>query len=58
MNIRSITSIALILVGMVCFTSCSDKEEMGKVALSVSLTDSPGDYEEVNVEILGVQEFR
>ncbi|MDQ3291250.1 MAG: DUF4382 domain-containing protein [Bacteroidota bacterium] len=38
------------------FSSCDNsKESSGKATLNVSLTDAPGDFSEVNVEVLGVE---
>ncbi|MFA1771230.1 DUF4382 domain-containing protein [Rufibacter glacialis] len=41
------------------FASCSDEKDIaGSARMEVRLTDAPGDYEEVNVDIRGVQVHR
>ncbi len=45
-----VTAIAFLAIAI---SSCSDKDE--KARLSITLTDSPGDYEAVNVEVIGVE---
>lgn len=55
MNQKSLSIILLTIIGITGIVSCSEKDDLAKVPFSVRLTDSPGDYEEVNVEILGVQ---
>lgn len=40
---------------MVLLFSCSENDATGKARLEVRLTDAPGDYEEVNVDIQDVQ---
>jgi hypothetical protein len=39
----------------VMFTACNSDERTGNARMQVYLTDAPGDYEEVNVEIIDVQ---
>ena len=47
------TGMAIILAGLaVIYTSCSNESA---TRVEVRLTDSPGDYEEVNIDIQGVQ---
>jgi hypothetical protein len=48
-----ITSVLAVTVASVFFTACSDSEKNAR--LVVRLTDAPGDYEEVNIDIQGVQ---
>jgi hypothetical protein len=55
MNQRPILLTLWAFIGIAGMVSCSEKDDLAKVPFSVRLTDSPGDYEEVNVEILGVQ---
>lgn len=40
------------------FTSCDQQNESGPARLQVRLTDAPGDYEAVNVEVIGVEVHR
>jgi hypothetical protein len=37
------------------FVSCSSSDQKATTKLEVRLTDSPGDYQEVNIDIVGVQ---
>src|SRR5688500_5629775 len=46
------TMLALLLI----FTSCSkDKDETGTTEFSVRMTDAPGPFDEVNIDIQGVE---
>ncbi|PZD79038.1 DUF4382 domain-containing protein [Mesonia sp. K7] len=51
-------SLAVLLIAAVGFTSCSDdespREQEGNAKMSVKLVDAPGDYEEVNIEVVDV----
>ncbi|HLU87028.1 MAG TPA: DUF4382 domain-containing protein [Taishania sp.] len=47
-------SIALLIGGVLSLTSCK-KSEKGMSRLSINLIDAPGDYQQVNVEILQVK---
>lgn len=48
--------IPFMLGAMVWFSSCdSDTDTTGTSELQVRMTDAPGDYEEVNVEVVSVQ---
>lgn len=48
--------IPFMLGAMVWFSSCdSDTDATGTSQLQVRMTDAPGDYEEVNVEVVSVQ---
>src|SRR5688572_11474964 len=40
------------------FTSCDNEQESGSASLQVRLTDAPGDYAAVNVEVIGVEIHR
>jgi hypothetical protein len=55
MNKFTSLSIMLLASLAVLFTACNSDERTGNARLQVYLTDAPGDYEEVNVEIIGVQ---
>lgn len=37
------------------FTSCDEDKENGSAKLKISLTDAPGDYAAVNVDVIGVE---
>lgn len=48
--------IPFLVSGLVWFSSCnSDSDSNGTARLQVRMTDAPGDYEEVNVDIRSVQ---
>lgn len=47
------TSLLLVLVAMVAFSSC--KKDEGTGGVDVYMTDAPGDYKEVNVEVVAVE---
>ncbi|MDX5419165.1 MAG: DUF4382 domain-containing protein [Hymenobacteraceae bacterium] len=48
--------IPFLLSGLVWFSACdSDSESTGTAKMQVRMTDSPGDYEEVNVDVRSVQ---
>lgn len=48
--------IPFLMCGLVWFSSCdSDSDGNGTAKMEVRLTDAPGDYEEVNVDIRSVQ---
>jgi hypothetical protein len=43
-------------VALLGFSACENKEDnAGKATLKVSLTDAPGDFAQVNVEVLGLE---
>jgi hypothetical protein len=48
-----VTGIFAIMAAAMLFTACSDSNQNAR--LEVRLTDAPGDYDEVNVDIQGVQ---
>jgi hypothetical protein len=48
-----VTGIFAIMAAAMLFTACSDSNQSAR--LEVRLTDAPGDYDEVNVDIQGVQ---
>ena len=50
--------LATVLISAVLFYSCSDDNERGTTQFRVSLTDSPGDYQQVNVDIQSVEIHR
>ncbi len=45
----------LALTVLLGFSACDTKDNAGTAKLNVSLTDAPGDFAEVNVEVLGVE---
>jgi hypothetical protein len=45
--------LSLLMIGLLATFSCSEKNENARII--VRLTDSPGDYEEVNVDIRDIQ---
>ncbi|MCX2740582.1 DUF4382 domain-containing protein [Pontibacter anaerobius] len=45
----------LMLCGLIGFSSCDSNEDSGTARMEVRMTDAPGDYDEVNVEIESVQ---
>jgi len=48
--------IPFLMCGLVWFSSCdSDSDSTGTAKMEVRMTDAPGDYEEVNVDIRSVQ---
>ncbi|MFD2246744.1 DUF4382 domain-containing protein [Pontibacter ruber] len=48
--------IPLLLSGLVWFSSCdSDSDNSGTAKMEVRMTDAPGDYDEVNIDIKSVQ---
>lgn len=51
--------IPFLLSGLVWFSACdSDTDTSGTSQLQVRMTDAPGDYEEVNIEVVSVQVHR
>lgn len=47
--------IPFLLSGLIGFSSCDSDSDTGTAKMEVRLTDSPGDYAEVNVDIQSVQ---
>lgn len=45
----------LLLSGLIGFSSCDSESDTGTARMEVRMTDAPGNYEEVNVEIESVQ---
>lgn len=45
-------------VALLGFTSCDNEQESGSAQLQVRMTDAPGDYAAVNVEVIGVEIHR
>jgi hypothetical protein len=45
----------LLILPALVFSACENKEEIGTATLKVRLTDAPGDYEAVFVDIQGVE---
>jgi hypothetical protein len=56
MNLKYLLSFAC--AALVGFTSCEKQEESGTSRLQVRLTDAPGDYAAVHVEVVGVEIHR
>lgn len=56
MNLKSLLPFAC--AALLGFTSCDNQEESGSARLQVRLTDAPGDYAAVNVEVIGVEIHR
>ncbi|HEY0091917.1 MAG TPA: DUF4382 domain-containing protein [Flavobacterium sp.] len=58
-NVRMILFTAISLIGFNVFTSCNDSTDDNNAAgtsrMRVTMTDAPGDYDEVNVEVLDVK---
>lgn len=53
MNFKSLLPLAC--AALLGFTSCDNQQEAGAARLQVRLTDAPGDYAAVNVEVIGVE---
>lgn len=58
-NAKKILMTCLTIVGLTCIPGCSndddDNNNSGTSRMKVSMTDAPGDYDEVNVEVLDVK---
>ncbi len=55
MKMNSLKWIALSLLSITFFTSCNDNDDENKTStINVRMTDAPGDYDAVNVEVLDV----
>jgi hypothetical protein len=52
---RLLTSAVAVLVAVFFMTACSDDDAAKNARLEVRLTDAPGDYQEVNIDIQDVQ---
>jgi Domain of unknown function (DUF4382)/Carboxypeptidase regulatory-like domain len=48
-------SLLFILLTGLLFTSCTEENSSGKARLQIALVDAPGDYQEVNIEVVGVE---
>jgi len=55
MNLKRGFMIAFAIISMIVVQSCSDSNEDGTARVQLKLIDSPGDYLEVNVNIIDVQ---
>ncbi len=53
MNTR--LSVLIVFLSALFFISCSDKSSAGKARLQIAMVDAPGDYQEVNIEVVGVE---
>jgi hypothetical protein len=51
---KTVSSVLAIFLS-VLFFSCTDKNNDGKARLQIALVDAPGDYQEVNIEVVGVE---
>lgn len=47
--------LTLIVLGIVLLLNSCKKDDEGTATLNVSLKDAPGDYQQVNVEVIGVE---
>jgi len=52
---RVLTSAMAVMVAVFFMTACSDDDAAKNARLDVRLTDAPGDYQEVNIDIQGVE---
>lgn len=50
-----IQSIGLVFMALILLYSCSKEDTMNTANLIISLTDAPGDFQEVNIEVIGVR---
>lgn len=57
LNFKKLTSLFLAVVAVTTFSSCSEDDDQNKnsAQLVIHMTDAPGDYDEVNVEVVDVQ---
>lgn len=51
---RILSSVLTVFLSIFLITSCS-KDNAGKARLQIALVDAPGDYQEVNIEVVGVE---
>ena len=57
-NLKKILLTCFTAVGVLAFTGCNDDKDSNNSGISgitVRMTDAPGDYEEVNIEVLDVK---
>lgn len=52
-EMRQLTGLLLML--LVVFSACSEEDSSNSTRFVVRLTDSPGDYEKVNIDIVGIE---
>lgn len=53
-NLKSLSTLGLLCLALLTLTWCSKSDQQNST-LEVRLTDGPGDYEEVNIDIQGVE---
>lgn len=53
-NLKSLSTLGLLCLALFTLSRCS-KSDLSTTTLEVRLTDGPGDYEEVNIDIQGVE---
>jgi hypothetical protein len=56
MKLKNLLSFAC--AALLGFTSCDNEQDSGSAQLQVRMTDAPGDYAAVNVEVVGVEIHR
>lgn len=54
-TLRLLVSICIVMISFVTFISCNNDKEENTARVQLKLVDEPGDYLEVNVEIIDIQ---
>lgn len=52
---KTVFSVFVIFLSVFLFTSCTEENNSGKARLQIALVDAPGDYQEVNINVVGVE---
>lgn len=52
---KTVFSAFFILTAMFFASSCSEENSSGKARLQIALVDAPGDFQEVNINVVGVE---
>lgn len=55
LSMKTISSVLAIFLSVFLFAACTDESNAGKARLQIALVDAPGDYQEVNIEVVGVE---
>ncbi|HSF46436.1 MAG TPA: DUF4382 domain-containing protein [Chitinophagaceae bacterium] len=52
---KTVFSVLFVFVTMFFLTSCSEENNSGNARLKIALVDAPGDFDEVNINVVGVE---
>jgi hypothetical protein len=52
---KTVFSVLFVFLSIALFSSCTKKSNTGTAKLQIALVDAPGDYQEVNINVVGVE---